>query len=90
MTGNYLVGFARLMPKDGMWSLYNRPRDASFFEQPYINGVDYSQASVSQAYYDSDKEALIVTIVPGPATSRAVGWGPVRWVGVRREASCRS
>ena len=71
VTGNYLIGFARLMPKDGMWSLYNRARGALFFAQPYINGVDYLQASVSQAYYDSGKEALIVTIVPGPATSHA-------------------
>ncbi|MBJ89735.1 MAG: hypothetical protein CMO98_07730 [Woeseia sp.] len=72
VTGNYLVGFARLMPKDGMWSLYNRTRDNEFFAQPYVDGVDYSQATVSQAYYDSGEDALIVTIVPSESASNAV------------------
>ena len=60
------------MPKDGMWSLYNRTRDNEFFAQPYIDGVDYSQATVSQAYYDSGEDALIVTIVPSESASNAV------------------
>jgi len=70
VTGNVLVGFMRLAHKDGMWNLYNGPRDDKFFKQPFVSSVDFAQASVSQAYYDSAQEALIITIVPGPAPGK--------------------
>ena len=34
-----------------------------------MSDVDHAKASVSQAVYDRSKDALIVTLVPGPAVS---------------------
>ena len=68
-TGNVLVGFARINPKDGLWKIYNQPWESSHFTQPYISDVDYLEASVTQAVYDDQSDALIVTLVPGPVAN---------------------
>ena len=74
VTGNVLVGFARINPKDGLWRLYNHPWDESHFAEPYITDVEYLEASVTQAVYDAKKDALIVTLAPGPVESDATSF----------------
>jgi hypothetical protein len=39
MTGNVLLGYARLNVPDGLWTLYNRPLDRSHFEAPALTSV---------------------------------------------------
>ena len=74
VTGNVLVGFARINPKDGLWSIYNRPWEASHFAEPFISDVEYLEASVTQAVYDPDQDALIVTMAPGPVKSETTSF----------------
>ena len=37
----------------------------SYFNQPFISGVEHPKAIVKQAYYDSAKDVLAVTLLPG-------------------------
>ena len=75
VTGNVLVSFARINPKDGLWEIYNRPWEKSHFAGPFISDVDYLEAcSVTQAVFDSAKEALIVTLIAGPVESSTVSF----------------
>ena len=74
MTGNVLVGFARINPKDGLWEIYNRPWEKSHFAEPFISDVDYLQASVTRAVFDNKKDALVVTLAPGPVESTEVSF----------------
>ena len=74
LTGNVLVGFASINPTDGLWKIYNQPRGKSHFAEPFITDVEYLEASVTQAVYDGDKDALIVTLVPGPVESEATSF----------------
>ena len=74
VTGNVLVGYARINPKDGLWEIYNRPWEKSHFAAPFISDVDYLEASVTQAVFDSEKDALIVTLVAGPVKSSTVSF----------------
>jgi hypothetical protein len=73
-TGNVLIGFARINPKDGLWQIYNQPWDKSHFAEPFITDVEYLEASVTQAVYDAEKDALIVTLAPGPVKSEATSF----------------
>lgn len=74
VTGNVLVGFARINPADGLWHIYNRPFDTSHFSDPHITDVDYLEANVTQAVYDADENALIVTLTPGPVESEVTSF----------------
>ena len=74
VTGNVLIGFARINPADGLWQIYNKPFDKSHFADPYITDVEYLEASVTQAVYDAEKDALIVTLAPGPVKSEATSF----------------
>jgi len=56
---------AELNVKNGIWSMYNRPWNDGYFNQPFISGVEHPRAIVKQAYYDSAKEVLAVTLLPG-------------------------
>ena len=73
-TGNVLIGFTRINPKDGLWKIYNKPWDESRFAEPFISDVEYLEASVTQAVYDAEKDALIVTLAPGPVKSEATSF----------------
>jgi len=73
-TGNVLIGFARINPKDGLWQIYNHPWDKSHFAEPFITDVEYLEASVTQAIYDAEKGALIVTLAPGPVKSETASF----------------
>jgi hypothetical protein len=74
VTGNVLIGFARINPADGLWQIYNQPWDKPHFAEPFITDVEYLEASVTQAVYDAEKDALIVTLAPGPVKSEATSF----------------
>ncbi|QUQ66842.1 linalool dehydratase/isomerase domain-containing protein [Kutzneria sp. CA-103260] len=40
MTGNVLIGYARLNVPDGLWGLYNQPWDRSRLAEPALTAVD--------------------------------------------------
>jgi hypothetical protein len=40
MSGNVLLGYARLNVPDGLWGLYNQPWDRARFEEPALTAVD--------------------------------------------------
>ena len=64
LTGNGLMGLARVNIKDGFYRLYNQPWGADHFDEPFISGVQYPQTLVSRAVYDRASQALIVTVRP--------------------------
>ena len=65
-TGNVLIALARLDKGDGFLKLYRNPWGKAELDAPHITDVDHMSTNVSQAYYDASKDALIVTIKPGP------------------------
>ena len=68
-TGNVLIGFARINPKDGLWQIYNHPWDKSHFAEPFISDVEFLEANVTRAIFDANEDALVVTLTPGPVKS---------------------
>lgn len=48
MTGNVLLGYARLNVPDGLWGLYNRPWEPGHFTEPALTSVDQN-VEVSRA-----------------------------------------
>jgi hypothetical protein len=82
MSGNVLLGYARLNVPDGLWGLYNAPWGPAHFEEPAVTAVsrdvDVSRAAVVD-------RALAVRVqrdpgVPGDGTvtlGRVLGRG--RW-----------
>jgi hypothetical protein len=64
LTGK-LLAIARANPKDGLWTMHNRPFDDSHFREPMVTGVDFPNVVLRRAIYDADKKALIVTTEPG-------------------------
>lgn len=61
MTGNVLLGYARLNVDDGLWRLYNEPWDRSHHTQPSLGRVA-SDIDVSRAVFDPEKQALHFTL----------------------------
>lgn len=57
VTGNILLGYARLNVPDGMWKLYNEPWGAAHYAEPALVEVDPG-IDVSLAYYDRDTAEL--------------------------------
>ncbi len=74
VTGNVLIGFARVNPKDGLWKIYNRPWDTAHFAEPFVSDVEFLEANVRQAVFDAKKDALIVTLAPGPVNSKTTSF----------------
>ena len=62
---NANAAIAELNVKNGIWAMYNRPWKEDYFNQPFISGVEHPKAIVKQAYYDSGKDVLAVTLLPG-------------------------
>jgi hypothetical protein len=60
-----LAALAEVNVKNGIWALHNEPWKEAHFARPSITGVEYPKALVKQAYYDADKDFLLVTLVPG-------------------------
>ncbi|XVQ07210.1 hypothetical protein ACQP1W_31890 [Spirillospora sp. CA-255316] len=48
MSGNVLLGYARLNVPDGLWGLYNRPWGRAHFEEPALTAID-RDVEVSEA-----------------------------------------
>ncbi|HLY55935.1 MAG TPA: hypothetical protein VKS60_10290 [Stellaceae bacterium] len=69
-TGNVLIALARLDTGGAFQSLYRHPWTKADLTDPYIADVDYPTTSVSQAWYDRAKQALVVTIEPGPVKAK--------------------
>ncbi|CDO86170.1 hypothetical protein AWC29_29435 [Mycobacterium triplex] len=68
LTGNALLGYARLNVEDGMWGLYNRPWDRSHFSEPLIVGRT-DNVDITRAVFDRESRALNFTV------ARRVGEG---------------
>jgi hypothetical protein len=71
-TGNVLISMARLNKGGGFYNLYNQPWGEAQYRQPYISNVDAVSTNVSQAFYDKTKDALIVTLEPGPIAAKQI------------------
>ncbi len=68
LTGNVLLGLARLNIPDGFWRLYNAPWDRSHFSEPALIDVA-SDIDVSEAFFDRSRRALTFTIQRKPDCS---------------------
>jgi len=64
LTGNGLLGLARMNPGQGLFSMFERPWTREHFSKPYISGVAYPQVQVARAVYDDAKRALVVRLRP--------------------------
>jgi hypothetical protein len=80
LTGNALLGLARVNVKDGLYTMFNAPWGADHFRQPFLAEVQYPKAYVSRAVWDDRRKALVATIKPASnegaanaATTFAVG-----------------
>lgn len=71
-TGNVLIPLARINKGGGFHKLYNELWGEEQYRQPYISDVDRLSTNVSQAFYDKNKDALIVTLSAGPIAARQV------------------
>jgi Linalool dehydratase/isomerase len=61
MTGNVLLGYARLNVKDGLWKLYNEPRRPGQHSEPGLIAIA-TNVDVSRAYFDGEKKELVFTV----------------------------
>jgi hypothetical protein len=59
LTGNVLLGAARLSVRDGFWSLYNRPWGLDDLATPELIDVPYPALRVLQARWHSDDDCLV-------------------------------
>ena len=71
-TGNVFIPMARLNKGGGFYALYNHPWGEAEYKQPHISDIDALSTNVSQAFYDEAKDALIVTLEPGPIAARQI------------------
>ncbi len=71
-TGNVLLALTRLDKGKGFLKLYQEPWGERELAAPYISEVDDVTTNVSQAWYDDKKQALIVTLKPGPVKAARV------------------
>ena len=58
------LALSRALPKNGMWTMHNKPFDAAHFNEPAITGVDISKTALKRAIYDRSKLALVVSTMP--------------------------
>jgi hypothetical protein len=62
LTGNGLLGLARVNPGQGLLAMFERPWTGEHFRKPYISGVAYPQVQVARAQFDDVKQALVVRL----------------------------
>jgi hypothetical protein len=66
LTGNAMLGYARLNVTDGLWQMYNQPWGPDHFRQPNLARLD-GRADVARAWYDPAESLLALTLRPvGP------------------------
>lgn len=77
LTGNALLGFARLNPGRGIWNLYNKTTPTSFAHSsdPEVVGVRYPEVQITQAYFDKSERKLAVSMVPGTDDQARISFG---------------
>jgi len=73
-----VIGLARALPKNGMWTMTNEPFDEKHFTEPSITGVDLKKMPLKRAIYDRSKRALIVSTMasksnPAPQKFTIIG-----------------
>jgi hypothetical protein len=61
MTGNVLLGYARLNVEDGLWRLYNEPWDRAHHAQPALQRVA-DDIDVTRALFDRAANVLAFTL----------------------------
>jgi hypothetical protein len=69
VTGNVLIGYARLNVPDGLWSFYNRPWTREHFDEPLLTEVA-DGVVVSQAYFARDRGVLVFTAALADGTGQ--------------------
>jgi hypothetical protein len=69
-AGSALLPMARMDRGGGLHRLYTEQWGEAEYKQPYISDVDTLTAGVSQAFFDAKKDALIVTLIPGPIKTK--------------------
>lgn len=57
MTGNVLLGYARLNVPDGLWGLYNEPWSPDRFLEPMLVAIG-DNVDVGRAVFDPETRAL--------------------------------
>jgi hypothetical protein len=62
MSGNVLLGYARLNIPDGLWHLYNEPWSKTHFEEPAIIDVA-GDIDVSRAVFEGEDSRLNFSVV---------------------------
>lgn len=68
LTGNGLLGLARVNPGQGLLAMFERPWTRAHFDKPFIAGVAYPQVQVARAVYDDAQGALLVRLQAAKAT----------------------
>ncbi|OBB20740.1 hypothetical protein A5761_04350 [Mycolicibacterium setense] len=63
LTGNALIGYARLNVHNGLWALYNRPWTGEHFSQPRLESHT-GAFDLRSAYYHADSQTLLLTARP--------------------------
>lgn len=72
LIGNALLAGARLCPKNGFWSLYNKPWTKAEIGRPELVDVDFPKVAVREAGYPDDGASIAVTLAAtDPAGCRA-------------------
>ena len=61
MSGNVLLGYARLNIPDGLWHFYNDPWEVSHFEEPVVSGVG-DDVDISLALFDKSANKLKLAV----------------------------
>ena len=68
------LALSRALPRNGMWTMHNRPFDAEHFAEPAITGVDVRKMALKRAIYDRSKSALVVSTMASSSGSAAGGF----------------
>jgi hypothetical protein len=77
-TGNVFLTLGRLNRGDGIRNLFRHAWTDADHNAPEIVGVNAATTNVSQAWWDVDKKALIVTLQPGPVKARKTSFSVIR------------
>jgi Linalool dehydratase/isomerase len=85
LTGNALLGYARLNVKNGMAAIYNQPWTRAHFARPAVQEVR-GEVDLLRAHWEGDALRVTAKAVAGPvdATLRISGLGGRGWT-VRRD-----
>jgi len=73
-AGSVLIPLARLDRGGGLRRLYTEPWGDAHYKQPYVSDVDTATVGVSQAFFDAKKNALVVSLLPGPIVAKQVSF----------------